>query len=93
MIAEKKVIVQNSQGLHARPAAMFVQLANKFDAEVTVKKEDLEVNGKSIMGIMMLGATKGTEIIIRTKGPDAQRAIDELAKMLQTDIEPEQVKR
>ena len=59
MIIERAVIIKNKQGLHARPAALFVQIANKFDSDITVIKGKNKVNGKSIMGIMMLEAGKG----------------------------------
>ena len=78
----KKVVVGNKQGLHARPAALFVQVANKFDARITVRREEEEVNGKSIMGILMLGAEKGTEITIQADGEDAESALVELEKIL-----------
>jgi len=78
----KNIIVKNKQGLHARPAALFVQVANKFDARITVKRDKEEVNGKSIMGILMLGAEKGSEIIIEAEGNDASLAIVELEKIV-----------
>lgn len=81
-IVKKKVIVKNKQGLHARPAALFVQIANKFDARITVKREREEVNGKSIMGILTLGAEKGSSITIEADGEDAHLAILELEKIL-----------
>ncbi len=79
---KKKLIVKNKQGLHARPAAIFVQVANKFDSRITVRRDDEEVNGKSIMGILMLGAEKGSEIIIEADGADAEDAIVELEKLI-----------
>jgi len=79
---KKAVLINNKQGLHARPAAMFVQLANKFEAEITIKKDDLEVNGKSIMGILTLAAEKGSKILIIAKGIDAQQAVTELEELL-----------
>ncbi len=78
----KKITVKNKQGLHARPAALFVQVANKFDARITVKRGDEKVNGKSIMGILMLGAEKGSSIIIEAEGDDAHTAISELEKII-----------
>ncbi|MBP7216809.1 MAG: HPr family phosphocarrier protein [Candidatus Omnitrophica bacterium] len=78
----KKLTVKNKQGLHARPAAIFVQVANKFDSRVIVKRDDEEVNGKSIMGILMLGAEHGSEIIIEVEGEDAHLAIAELEKII-----------
>jgi len=84
---EKKVIIRNKSGLHARPAATFVQIANKFDSEITVKKGRQEVNGKSIMGILMLAAGQGQQVTICAEGPDAEAAILELEKILLSDEE------
>ena len=81
-LMRKKIIVQNKQGLHARPAALFVQIANKFDSRITVIRDTEEVNGKSIMGILILGAEKGSEIIIEAEGSDASLAIGELVKIV-----------
>ena len=81
----KQIIVKNSQGLHARPAALFVQIANKFASDITVSKDNEDVNGKSIMGILMLGAEKGSEITITIVGDDAQEAMDELEKLVTSD--------
>jgi phosphocarrier protein HPr len=82
---KKKIIVQNKQGLHARPAALFVQVANKFDSRVTVVRDEEEVNGKSIMGILMLGAEKGSEILIQIEGEDAEQAMVELEKIVTSE--------
>ncbi|OGW78406.1 MAG: hypothetical protein A3I73_03845 [Omnitrophica bacterium RIFCSPLOWO2_02_FULL_45_16] len=87
MEIEKTVIIKNKQGLHARPAALFVQIANKFDSDVTVMKGKTKVNGKSIMGIMMLEAPRGAKVTIITKGEDAQAAMTELENLLLSDIE------
>ncbi|MCM8799186.1 MAG: HPr family phosphocarrier protein [Candidatus Omnitrophica bacterium] len=82
----KKIIkVKNKQGLHARPAALFVQIANKFESVITVKKDKDIVNGKSIMGILMLGAEKGSVIQIEADGKDAYQAITELEALLLKD--------
>lgn len=81
-VVKKKLVVKNKLGLHARPASLFVQIANKYDAEISVKKGGQIVNGKSIMGIMMLAAAKGSKIHIIAKGEDAQKAIDELEKLV-----------
>jgi len=81
-LIRKEVTVKNKQGLHARPAALFVQVANKFDSRITVKRDKEEVNGKSIMGILMLGAEKDSLIIIEAEGEDAQQAIKELEKII-----------
>lgn len=84
---KKRVIIKNRLGLHARPAALFVQLANKFKSDVIVRKENQEVNGKSIMGVMMLAAAKGSEIEIETNGEDAYKAAKELGKLIVSDLE------
>ncbi len=83
----KKLVVKNAQGLHARPAALFVQVANKFDSRITLRRGTDEVNGKSIMGILMLGAEKGCSIVIEVDGDDAQRAIVELERILESEEE------
>ena len=82
---KKKLIVKNKQGLHARPAALFVQIANKFDARIIVRRDEERVNGKSIMGILMLGAEKGSEITIEAEGDDASLAILELEKIVNSE--------
>jgi len=81
-LVRKKLIVKNKQGLHARPAALFVQVANKFDSCITVKRDKEEVNGKSIMGILMLGAEKDSQITIEADGEDADLAVSELEKII-----------
>lgn len=85
MLAERVVVIKNKQGLHARPAALFVQIANKFACEITVSKGRQKVNGKSIMGIMMLEAGAGSKITISANGEDAQNALVELEKLLSSD--------
>lgn len=86
-LIKKELIVRNKQGLHARPAAVFVQVANKFDSRITVRHDEEEVNGKSIMGILMLGAEKGSLIIIEAEGSDAETAIEELEKLINSEEE------
>ena len=76
------VVIGNAYGLHARPAAEFVKLANRFKAEILVSKEGLEVNGKSIMGVMMLAAEKGSTIQIRARGEDAADAVEALVSLV-----------
>ncbi len=87
IVVEKIVVIKNKQGLHARPAALFVQIANKFDSDVMVSKGKTKVNGKSIMGIMMLEAGMGSKVTITAKGEDAHQAITELETLLLSDIE------
>lgn len=84
---EKTVRIQNQLGLHARPAAEFVKLAGKFDSEIRVSKEGLEVNGKSIMGVLMLAAEKGTEITIQADGDDAGDAVSALSDLVNRGFE------
>lgn len=84
-IVKKSVTIKNKQGLHARPAALFVQIASKFDSEITVKKGKQSVNGKSIMGILMLAANKGSKIILEANGDDAEGAIAELEVVVTKD--------
>ncbi len=79
---ERSVVIQNKYGLHARPAAEFVKAAHSFDCDVHVRKDDLEVNGKSIMGMMMLAAERGAEIVIRTAGPEAEAAMERLVGLV-----------
>ncbi|NTV29230.1 MAG: HPr family phosphocarrier protein [Candidatus Omnitrophica bacterium] len=79
---EKKIVVKTKQGLHARPAAMFVQIANKYSSAIVVRRDEEEVNGKSIMGILMLGADKGCEIALAVDGQDAESALMDLEAFL-----------
>jgi phosphocarrier protein HPr len=79
---ERTVVIANRYGLHARPAAEFVKLAATFSADVAVRKDDLEVNGKSIMGMMMLAAEYGSTITIRASGADATAAVEGLAALV-----------
>jgi phosphocarrier protein HPr len=82
MLAERKLIIKNEQGLHARPAAIFVQIANKYESDIIVKKGRQEVNGKSIMGLLTLAAEKGAKINITANGVDAEEAVKELEKVI-----------
>jgi phosphocarrier protein HPr len=74
----KEVTVINKLGVHARPAALFVKTAHKFASHITVEKDGEEVNGKSIMGLMMLAAGQGSILIIGAEGADAEAAVNEL---------------
>ena len=85
MAVEKVVVIKNKQGLHARPAALFVQIANKFTSEITIAKGRQKINGKSIMGIMMLAAGAGSKVTIIANGDDADKAVAELEKLLLAD--------
>ena len=79
---EKELTIVNRLGLHARPAAMFVRIASRHRAEIWVSKEGEEVNGKSIMGLMMLAAGQGSKLRIRCDGPDADKAMEELEELI-----------
>jgi phosphocarrier protein HPr len=79
---ERQVQIVNKNGLHARPAAEIVKLAAKFQSDITIVKDDLDVNGKSIMGVMMLAAEHGSTILLRAEGPDADAALDALTTLV-----------
>jgi phosphocarrier protein len=83
--ARREVTIRNRNGLHARPAAAFVKLASRFHAEILVSRDDLEVNGKSIMGVLMLAAEPGAVLTIRAVGEDAERAVDALVGLVAED--------
>jgi phosphocarrier protein HPr len=78
----REVAISNKYGLHARPAAEFVKLANRFSSEVWVRKDDIEVSGKSIMGVMMLAAEHGSTIFIRAAGGDSEDAVEALVGLV-----------
>jgi phosphocarrier protein len=77
------VQIVNKYGLHARPAAELVKLANRFSSEVWIRKDDVEVSGKSIMGVMMLAAECGSTVEVRARGDDSQDAVDALVRLIQ----------
>ena len=79
---EKEITIINRLGLHARPAAMFVRIASRYRSEIWVEKEGEQINGKSIMGLMMLAAGQGSKLMIRCEGPDADKAMDELEDLI-----------
>ena len=79
---EKEITIVNRLGLHARPAAMFVRIASRFRCEIWVEKEGEQINGKSIMGLMMLAAGQGSTLLIRCDGPDADKAMEELEELI-----------
>jgi phosphocarrier protein len=82
MMMERTVEIVNRNGLHARPAAEIVKLSSKFKSEITIVRDDLEVNGKSIMGVMMLAAEFGSNIVVRANGDDAEAAINAIAGLV-----------
>jgi len=82
MMMERTVEIVNRNGLHARPAAEIVKLSSKFNCDITIVRDDLEVNGKSIMGVMMLAAEFGSNILVRANGPDAEQAVNAIADLV-----------
>ena len=85
MLIKKTLTIKNPQGLHARPASIFVRIANKFESDVTVKKGAERVNGKSIMGLLGLAASEGSVVDIEVSGPDSEQAMKELENFLMND--------
>jgi phosphocarrier protein HPr len=81
-MSERSVRILNKNGLHARPAAEIVKVASKFQSDITMVRDELEVNGKSIMGVMMLAAEYGAELLVRANGPDADKAVDAIATLI-----------
>ena len=86
---EKEIAIINRLGLHARPAAMFVRIASRHRCEIWVAKEGEEINGKSIMGLMMLAAGQGSKLRIRAEGPDAAQAMQEIEELIQSRFNEE----
>jgi phosphocarrier protein HPr len=82
MTSEREVRIENRNGLHARPAAEIVKAASRFKSEVTISRDDMEVNGKSIMGVMMLAAEYGTTLWLRANGDDAEAAVEAIAALV-----------
>ena len=83
----RELVVTNKMGIHARPAAMFVKVASKFDADVFVEKDGERVNGKSIMGLMMLAAAEGSVISVSAEGEKAETALEKLAELVDSGFE------
>ncbi|MDG2240569.1 MAG: HPr family phosphocarrier protein [Longimicrobiales bacterium] len=84
---EEEVQIVNRAGMHARPAAEFVKLAGGFAANVTIEKDGLEVNGKSIMGVLMLAAEQGSTLKLTASGEDAEAAVEALADLVKRGFE------
>ncbi len=80
---ERTVRIANRNGLHARPAAEIVKLASRYQSDITLLRDDLEVNGKSIMGVMMLAAEFGSSLVLRAAGPDAEQAVSALSDLIE----------
>lgn len=84
-----ELTISNEEGLHARPAAKFVKLANRFSCEIWVEKDDEEINGKSIMGLMMLAAGQGQLITVSAEGEDAEAALEQISALVNSGFEAE----
>ena len=82
MMPEREVKIVNKLGIHARPAAEIVKTAGKFRSNITIVRDDLEVNAKSIMGVMMLAAECGSTLLVRASGPDADQALEAIAALI-----------
>ncbi len=80
----REVVVQNRNGLHARPAAMLVKISSRFRSEIWVEKDGERVNGKSIMGLMMLAAGKGSKLNLIAEGADAEKALEEIGTLIES---------
>ena len=85
----KTFIIQNKYGLHARPAALFVQATAEYESEVFIEKDGVEVNGRSIMGVLMLAAEKGSEITLKVDGEDESAAMEALVALLNGNLDNE----
>jgi len=83
-VITRTVIIANKLGLHARPAALLVTVATRYASDVFLTKDSLRVNGKSIMGVMMLAAEKGSELMVEVNGPDEERAIEEIVRVVES---------
>jgi len=83
MVYEAELEIKNAEGLHMRPAMQFVDIANRFDSDITVGNGETNVDGKSIMQISMLAATCGTRLRVKAEGPDAQEAVNALRELVE----------
>jgi phosphotransferase system HPr (HPr) family protein len=79
---QQRFVIKNKLGLHARAAGLLVRAANKYDAEIFIEKDGIVTNAKSIMGVMMLAAAMGSEVVIKAEGPQARQAIRALGRLI-----------
>ena len=82
----RKITIKNQYGIHVRPASLFTKEAIRFESDIIVQKEDTQINGKSIMGLMTIGATKGTKIILIAQGPDAEELLDKIEELINNNF-------
>jgi phosphocarrier protein len=83
LVEEQTFIIKNKLGLHARAANMVVQVASNFESTITVDKDGIEANAKSIMGLLLLAAGQGSKIVVRAQGRDAKKAVEEISKLIE----------
>jgi len=88
-VLTKELTISNKLGIHARPAAVFVKTANRFASEILVEKDGEKINGKSIMGLMMLAAGPGSKLTLHVRGDDASQAIEELKALVERKFDEE----
>ena len=86
---ERTVTIRNRAGMHARPAALLVKTASSFTSQIYIEKDNERVNGKSIMGVITLGATYNTELLLIADGPDEAKAVDAIEKLFENRFEEE----
>ncbi len=82
----KEIVVQNQVGLHARPATFFIQKANEFKSSIWVSKDERKINAKSLLGVLSLGVTRGTSILIEAEGPDEEDALKALEELIASNF-------
>ena len=85
----KELTILNALGMHARPSARFVKISNRYKSDIWVEKDGEQVNGKSIMGLMMLAAGQGSKLRVTAEGPDAEKAIEDLEHLVQARFDEE----
>lgn len=90
LVSEKVVVINNPQGLHARPAELFARLALQFESEIEVIRDNHRVDAKSILHVLTLGAAQGTKLTLRAQGCDAQEALDALTRLVESDFEADE---
>lgn len=88
-MTEREITVRNRAGIHARPAALIVQTASKFESTVMLRKDDEEINAKSIMGIITLGAGYNTSLMVAADGSDEADAVEEISRLFENKFEEE----
>lgn len=89
-MTSRDITIQNSVGLHARPATFFIQKANSYKSSVWVEKDDRKVNAKSLLGVLSLGIVKGMTVTIAADGPDENEALDGLSALIDSDFSEEE---